>query len=199
MQHFNRFFVNLSPIFWWKVFFLLHAAVAVAILDLISHVSLHHLLSCYPNSWNIPHSPVVGFLYKRKQSVRPSMTQNQQLNRLSIFSLNSVQWLKTPSRKAEFSAHRISEAHFTWKWSSARVCRISWPIWLSEFRGYRYSVSHTLFEHMPYIKFCPLFPTSVIRCKKWIRSRDVHVSLLGGREFRATHCCESYALLKVVN
>ena len=47
---------NLSPICWWKVFFLLNVAFATAILYLISHVYiLHYLLSCYPNSWNIPY------------------------------------------------------------------------------------------------------------------------------------------------
>lgn len=39
-----------------RVSFLLSAAFAMALLDLISRV---HLVSCYPNRWNIPHYPVV--------------------------------------------------------------------------------------------------------------------------------------------
>jgi hypothetical protein len=40
-QHFTNFFYNLSPIAWWKsIFFLLNAAFAMEILDLIPRVHL---------------------------------------------------------------------------------------------------------------------------------------------------------------
>jgi hypothetical protein len=43
---------------WKESFSLLHVAFAMAINGF--HVyNLHHLLSCYPNSWNNPNFPVV--------------------------------------------------------------------------------------------------------------------------------------------
>jgi len=59
MQHFTRFFLKFKSKLLVKKCFLLNAAVAMAILDSISHYILHHLSSCYSNGWNIPHSLVV--------------------------------------------------------------------------------------------------------------------------------------------
>jgi len=57
-SHFTRLFLKFkSNLLVKRAFFFWNAAFAMAILNLI--YILHHLLSCYPNSCNTPHSPLM--------------------------------------------------------------------------------------------------------------------------------------------
>ena len=73
-QNFTSFFLKFkSKLLVKRVFFLLNAAFVMAILDLILRVRLYHLLRCYPNILNIPHSPVV---FDLSQSVLGMVASN---------------------------------------------------------------------------------------------------------------------------
>ena len=71
MYHFTAFFLKIKSNFLVKrdffFFFMLNGAFAMTIVRVIPVYSLHHLLSCYPNSFNIPHPLIVFHLRSRVQ------------------------------------------------------------------------------------------------------------------------------------